>query len=62
MEFSKQLRMKWKLESRKKYISEYNWDWNDPAYSALEYALITPEKARPEKIKIKLQNILKRFP
>ena len=44
-----------------KYISEYNWDWNDPAYSALEYALITPEKARPEKTKIKLQNILKRF-
>ena len=44
-----------------KYISKSDWDWNDPAYSALEYALITPEKARPEKIKIKLQNILKRF-
>ena len=44
-----------------KYISKSDWDWNDPAYSALEYALITPEKARPKKIKIKLQNILKRF-
>ena len=44
-----------------KYISKSDWDWNDPAYSALEYAIITPEKARPEKIKIKLQNLLKRF-
>ena len=44
-----------------KHISKSDWDWNDPAYSALEYALITPEKARPKKIKIKLQNILKRF-
>ena len=44
-----------------KHISKSDWDWNDPAYSALEYAIITPEKARPEKIKIKLQNLLKRF-
>jgi len=44
-----------------KNISKSDWDWNDPAYSALEYAIITPEKARPENIKIKLQNILKRF-
>ena len=44
-----------------KYISKSDWDWNDPAYSALEYAIITPEKASPEKIKIKLQNLLKRF-
>tara|TARA_B110000008_G_scaffold151165_1_gene152493 strand:- start:354 stop:1226 length:873 start_codon:yes stop_codon:yes gene_type:complete len=44
-----------------KNIEEIEWDWNDPAYSALDYALITPEEARTQEAKIKLQNILKRF-
>ena len=44
-----------------KNISKCDWDWNDPAYNSLEYALITPEEARPQNAKIKLQNILKRF-
>ena len=44
-----------------KNISKCDWDWNDPAYSSLEYALITPEEARPQNAKKKLQNILKRF-
>jgi 5'-methylthioadenosine phosphorylase len=44
-----------------KNIEKTKWDWNDPAYSALDYALITPEEARPQQAKIKLQNILKRF-
>ena len=44
-----------------KKIEEIEWDWNDPAYSALDYALITPEEARTQEAKIKLQNILKRF-
>jgi len=42
-------------------IAKIDWDWNDPAYSALDYALITPKEARPEEAKNKLQNILKRF-
>ena len=44
-----------------KNIANIDWDWNDPAYNALDYALITPEEARPKEAKIKLQNILKRF-
>ncbi len=44
-----------------KNIEEIEWDWNDPAYSALDYALITPEESRTQEAKIKLQNILKRF-
>ena len=44
-----------------KNIEKTEWNWNDPAYSALDYALITPEEARPQQAKIKLQNILKRF-
>ena len=42
-------------------IAKIDWEWNDPAYSALDYALITPKEARPEEAKNKLQNILKRF-
>ena len=49
------------LKSIIKNIEKTKWDWNDPAYSALDYALITPEEARPQQAKIKLQNILKRF-
>ena len=49
------------LKSIIKNIEEIEWDWNDPAYSALDYALITPEEARTQEAKIKLQNILKRF-
>ena len=44
-----------------KNIEKTDWNWNDPAYSALDYALITPEEARTQEAKIKLQNILKRF-
>ena len=49
------------LKSIIKNIEKTEWNWNDPAYSALDYALITPEEARTQEAKIKLQNILKRF-
>jgi 5'-methylthioadenosine phosphorylase len=44
-----------------KNIQKTDWNWNDPAYSALDYALITPEEARPQHAKLKIQNLLKRF-
>ena len=49
------------LKSIIKNIEKTQWNWNDPAYSALDYALITPEEARPQHAKLKLQNLLKRF-
>ena len=49
------------LKSIIKNIEKTEWNWNDPAYSALDYALITPEEARPQHAKLKLQNLLKRF-
>ena len=49
------------LKSIIKNIEKTEWNWNDPAYSALDYALITPEEARPQNAKLKLQNLLKRF-
>ena len=49
------------LKSIIKNIKKTEWNWNDPAYSALDYALITPEEARPQQAKLKLQNLLKRF-
>ena len=42
-------------------ISKKIWDWNDPAYKALENAIITPKEARAEKAKQKLKNIAKNY-
>ena len=44
-----------------KNISEKTWTWDDPAYTALENAIITPKEAQPEKAKQKLQNIAKNY-
>jgi len=42
-------------------ISKNIWDWNDPAYKALENAIITSKEARTEKAAKKLQNIAKNY-
>ena len=44
-----------------KNISQKTWTWDDPAYTALENAIITPKEAQPEKAKQKLQNIAKNY-
>ena len=44
-----------------KNISEKTWTWDDPAYTALENAIITPKETQPEKAKQKLQNIAKNY-
>ena len=44
-----------------KHIAKNDWDWNDPAYFALEDAVITPVEARPQETLLKLKNILKRL-
>ncbi len=44
-----------------KHIAKNDWDWNDPAYFALEDAIITPVEARPQETLLKLKNILKRL-
>ena len=44
-----------------KNISQKTWAWDDPAYTALENAIITPKEAQPEKAKQKLQNIAKNY-
>ena len=44
-----------------KNISQETWTWDDPAYTALENAIITPKEAQPEKAKQKLQNIAKNY-
>tara|TARA_B100001059_G_scaffold134847_1_gene135135 strand:- start:12589 stop:13461 length:873 start_codon:yes stop_codon:yes gene_type:complete len=44
-----------------KNISNKTWDWNDPAYKALENAIITPKEARAEKATKKLKNIAKNY-
>ena len=42
-------------------ISKKTWDWTDPAYKALENAIITHKEVRSEKAKQKLQNIAKNY-
>ena len=42
-------------------ISKKTWDWTDPAYNALENAIITHKEVRSEKAKQKLQNIAKNY-
>ena len=42
-------------------ISKKAWDWTDPAYKALENAIITHKEVMPEKAKQKLQNIAKNY-
>ena len=42
-------------------ISKKTWDWTDPAYKALENAIITHKEVRTEKAKQKLQNIAKNY-
>ena len=42
-------------------INNMNWIFDDPAYTALDYAIITPDKARPAKSLIKISNIAKRL-
>jgi 5'-methylthioadenosine phosphorylase len=42
-------------------ISLDEWDWKDPAYMALESAIITPVESRSKDAQIKLKNILRRF-
>ena len=44
-----------------KNISQKTWTWDDPAYTALENAIITPKEAQSEKAKQKLQNIAKNY-
>ena len=44
-----------------KNISQKTWAWDDPAYTALENAIITPKEAQPKKAKQKLQNIAKNY-
>ena len=44
-----------------KNISQKTWAWDDPAYTALKNAIITPKEAQPEKAKQKLQNIAKNY-
>ena len=44
-----------------KNISPKTWAWDDPAYTALENAIITPKEAQPKKAKQKLQNIAKNY-
>ena len=44
-----------------KNISQKTWTWDDPAYTALENAIITPKEAQPKKAKQKLQNIAKNY-
>ncbi len=44
-----------------KNISQKTWAWDDPAYTALENAIITPKEAQSEKAKQKLQNIAKNY-
>ena len=42
-------------------ISKKTWDWTDPAYKALENAIITHKEVRSEEAKQKLQNIAKNY-
>jgi len=42
-------------------ISKKTWHWTDPAYKALENAIITHKEVRSEKAKQKLQNIAKNY-
>ena len=42
-------------------ISKKTWDWSDPAYKALENAIITSKEARTEKATQKLKNIAKNY-
>ena len=42
-------------------IAKKEWQWTDPAYNALENAIITPLDARPKKAIQKLQNIAKKY-
>ena len=44
-----------------KNIAKKEWKWTDPAYNALENAIITPLDARPKKAIQKLQNIAKKY-
>ena len=44
-----------------KNIAKKEWQWTDPAYNALENAIITPLDARPKKAIQKLQNIAKKY-
>jgi len=42
------------------YISTHEWSSDDPAYTALDNAIITPINARPDKAIKKIKNIAKR--
>ena len=42
-------------------INKNNWLFDDPAYNALDYAIITPVEARPPKSLKKISNIVKRL-
>jgi len=42
-------------------INKNNWLFDDPAYNALDYSIITPVEARPPKSLKKISNIVKRL-
>ena len=42
-------------------INKHEWDFDDPAYKALDNAIITPPEARPSKALKKISNIAKRL-
>ena len=44
-----------------KHINNNDWKFDDPAYTALDNAIITPPEARPTEALSKIYNIAKRL-